>query len=789
MRTLDVWGLGFGGLLVACIGAGACSSHGAGLNDGHAGQVDDDAGSGTIVQVLPDGATIVVLPDGAPALLPDGAPVMPPPPPGDAGSINPGMVTGSTAPFDQKTAFDAVRKVKNLLIGLPPTDADVATVVATGSAGLQSLIITWTTDAATQPNFQAKMMFFFRNAFQQVGFTPTVDFQPQLLQNGGFDFGPLGTAAVGDDAFARLVQNLQDSFAMTAWQLVQEGQPFTQVLTTQRYMMTTGLKSLYLQIEMPDDQPYSFNTSGGLVWKLDYVNTIPLTDSLNPSSPNYMVFDDEPPATTTGFSLSPSCHGVGAVADGGMQTVVQFGGSSGFTSPTGGYAQLFQRLLGFTPRWPFLAQPLCWEHASKPYFTDQDMSDWQWVTTRAKTAADTTIQPYDLPTLRTTTELPLALPRVGFYTTPAFLALWNTNGSNQHRVTANQTLLAALGESFTSEDVIVPISETGLDSTHSVTGSDCLGCHKELDPLRQFWANQFDFNDRNDFPKGGLFTSATPNPRPATTGGVFAFATVNSMGASMLDLGPLIQQVSDGNPTSPLNQFALAVTQNLCFYANSAACSISDPGFRQIASDFQSGNYNFPALVKEFFSSTLVTGVPLPDGGAPPVASGDAGPPPGEAPVSISRRDHFCDALSNRLAIPDICSLAVPLPSQTQTATATIAGSVPADGFSRGAQSPVTPAAPNLFFRAAVEELCENLAPQVVDNAAHPVYASSDAADAINSMVTNVMGYPPTDPHYAQAVSILQAHATSALTQGASNALRSTFVLACESPTSVSIGL
>ena len=62
-------------------------------------------------------------------------------------------------------------------------------------------------------------------------------------------------------------------------------------------------------------------------------------------------------------------------------------------------------------------------------------------------AADRTpvIQPYDLPTLRAATTLTLSLPRVGFYTTPAFLALWNTNDSNQHRVTANQTLLVALG--------------------------------------------------------------------------------------------------------------------------------------------------------------------------------------------------------------------------------------------------------------------------------------------------------------------------------------------------------
>jgi hypothetical protein len=74
------------------------------------------------------------------------------------------------------------------------------------------------------------------------------------------------------------------------------------------------------------------------------------------------------------------------------------------------------------------------------------------------------------------------------------------------------------------------------------------------------------------------------------------------------------------------------------------------------------------------------------------------------------------------------------------------------------------------------------------------------------------MAYPPSDPNYAGAVSILQLHyaaaiAPTTMTLGApfpvapataapkgggatpTNALRSTFVAACESPTSVSIGL
>ena len=162
-----------------------------------------------------------------------------------------------SAPFAPVQAAAATRKVKGLLTGLAPTDEEIAKVGASGAAGLKELIGAWMTGPEFQPLFRDKMLFFFRNVFQQVGFTPTEDFKPQLLENGGFDFGPFGTGAVGDDVYFRMVQNIEDMFAMTAWQLLLEDKPFTEVLTTQRYMMTTALKSVYLQIEMPNDQPFA----------------------------------------------------------------------------------------------------------------------------------------------------------------------------------------------------------------------------------------------------------------------------------------------------------------------------------------------------------------------------------------------------------------------------------------------------------------------------------------------------------------------------------------------------
>jgi hypothetical protein len=452
-------------------------------------------------------------------------------------------------------------------------------------------------------------------------------------------------------------------------------------------------------------------------------------------------------------------------------------------NPYTGYAQLFQRLIGYTPRYQFVAMPQCWEHPSKPYFTTNDLNDWQMVTVNTKAASAAYTQPYDIPTLRSATSIAVALPRVGFYTTPAFLALWNTNDSNQHRVTANQTLLVSFGQSFTSANAITPLSMAGLDANHAVAGTECYGCHKSLDPLRQFWATQLDFNDRNDFPARGTFNGGAANPRPSATGGVLAFGSVNQAGATMFDLGPLLLSMQDTTGDTPITRFAIAMAQQLCYYANSSNCVESDPEFRRVALAFQNDNFNFLTLVKELMASPLVTAV-----------SSTATATQNGVTISIARRDHICSALSNRLKITDACALTAPLPSTTQATTLRIVSSVAADAFSRGSEIPVTPSDPTLFYRAASEMLCENISLQAVDaTGGGSPYASSNATAAIADMVSNIVGYPPSDSHYAMAVQILTDHFTMAMASPnkatATNALRSTFSLACQSPTFLALGL
>jgi hypothetical protein len=298
--------------------------------------------------------------------------------------------------------------------------------------------------------------------------------------------------------------------------------------------------------------------------------------------------------------------------------------------------------------------------------------------------------------------------------------------------------------------------------------------------MRQFWASQLDFNDRNDFPARGMMGTAA-NPRPTAIGGVFAFGNVNAPGASIKDFGALLGQVTDGgDPKQPLNRFALALTQRLCYFANSAPCAENDAEFRRVALSFEKSNFNFPSLIKELFSSPLVTG-----------ASATTTFTQVGIPISISRRDQLCAALSNRLERPDLCSLTAVLPTTAQAATSKTATSVPSDSFSRGSEAPITASDPTLFYAAGTEALCENLAPLVVDATANTVYTSANYQTALPDMVTRVMGYPSTDPHYATALKILQEDyaANIAAKAKATDALRSTFALACESPTALSFGL
>ncbi len=99
------------------------------------------------------------------------------------------------------------------------------------------------------------MLAHFRNVFPAEGVQHQEDMKGQYLEYGPFDLNP--TFSYGDTAYTRLEKNFSDSFARTALAIVEADQPFTNIITTRTHMMTTGLIAAYLQVEQPNDAPFS----------------------------------------------------------------------------------------------------------------------------------------------------------------------------------------------------------------------------------------------------------------------------------------------------------------------------------------------------------------------------------------------------------------------------------------------------------------------------------------------------------------------------------------------------
>jgi hypothetical protein len=226
-------------------------------------------------------------------------------------------------------------------------------------------------------------------------------------------------------------------------------------------------------------------------------------------------------------------------------------------------------------------------------------------------------------------------------------------------------------------------------------------------------------------------------------------------------------------------RFARAWTQKLCYFANSAPCPEDSAEFQRVADAFVSSGYDFYRLVRELFTSPLVTGAECIETG-----SGDL--------ASIARTRHFCGALSSRLGINDICGSNVLWTRdrvQIQNRNAMLAPTVPDDAFSRGDAYPLTVSDVNLFVNGSYERICLNVANEVVG--AGKTFDPAAGEANIDSLVERIMGLPPTDPRRPDARAVLAEHRTEALESGVTEleALQSTFVLSCLAPSVTVMGL
>jgi hypothetical protein len=637
-------------------------------------------------------------------------------------------------PFEPVTPQVYVPKVKNLMTGLAATDAEIAAVVADPKA-LRDEIDQW----MQLPEFQARMLDFFRNAFQQNQVTLA-----DLTANIGNNANNLTN--INQNYRARFERSLMDSFPMTAWQLVQEGRPFTETLTTNRFMLTTAMMSTlsYIDEHATDDNNKTTdrlaNRQAIPGFTLDPNTTATLDQSLDPTNANYLVFKD-PVTIPAGCTTTPAVPYVNLAT-----------GDKGAAN----YRTLYMFLYGstaYTPCYPTGNQTIT------PTFAETDWADWHMVTINPAAAGNTSPVFWDIVAQRGASAMSLHIPRIGFSGELAFASNWGTNTSNEMRVTANQALIVSIGQSIAGETSVTPFPVTATDSAHA-TDPACAGCHSQLDPLKQYFRQSWtlSYHDQLD---------TTQTPGGFNIGGV----TANGNG-----IGDLMATLA----THP--RFGLAWVQKLQFWANSTPADEADPEVLRIAAAFQTSNYDFKTLVREVFSSPLVTFA------APTKTTLEQG-----VVLSISRRDQYCTSLSNRLAIPDICGMVTPIPSSAQQAIAQRALLLPVDTYYRAFALPSLPTDPDLFFRQSTEAMCGLIAAQLIDlKTGTSRYVSTDPATAIADFVATIMDVPPSDPRSPAAVQILTDHfAAAKATTGvsATDALKSTFTTACIAPTSVIVGL
>ncbi len=634
-----------------------------------------------------------------------------------------------------------VAKVKNILVGLPPTEAELALVTEDRKA-LPGLIDGW----MALPEYQQKMMVFFELAFQQTQIS-AVDFLDIVPPNG---LGP-------GRAIPLLVQNARESFARTVLQLTAEGRPLTEAFTTRRLMMTPALMELYAFLDARQvnnagktddalarafpDRPVTVGTARG---------AIAFEETIDPESPKFMQWYSPDIAGLT-YGGQPSCDKIDPITAKLSAAVVH------------------GLLYGEIPNHLDAAGKNCGNRAGSQMseiVTASDFTAWKMVTLRTPGAGEARTVFYDLPKLRRVNELVLSTPRIGFFSTPAFFANWPTNASNQMRVTANQALIVATGTAVDGRDTTSPDTTPGLDEAHAPTESGCFNCHRQLDPTRSILSATYSW-----------FYYQQTDPALIRQPGLFAFQDVI---APIRTIDDFAQQLAQ----HPL--VSQAWGQKLCYYANSSACDVLDPEFVRVLQAFEAGGGSWNVLVRELLASPLTTNA------ARTKTITDNG-----AVVAVSRRDHLCAAINNRLGLVDICQLDSTFRGRPVSTIATIVGGMPSDGYGRGSTVPVLPNQPTLFYRAGLENVCVQLATQVIDAAANPDqpgarrWSSAQPDVAIGELVGTVLAMQASDPRAAQATAILTSHFQGAVAAGTSpkDALRSTFVAACLSPSFIGIGM
>lgn len=632
-------------------------------------------------------------------------------------------------PFDPLPRASALAKVKDFMTGLPPTDEEHDTYVVDPTA-LRGMIDTW----MTTPEFEARTIEIFDQLFQQ---QISTDNLAEYI-----DTTPNRAKAMNDRSGGKLVRSIADGFSRTAWSIVADGRPFHEIMTTRTFMLNVPQMVLLSWLDaaprddLAEDLPsWILQSHDGFSVGVRWTgNAVGPNQTLNPDGANFMTFwMPETPDAGCQNQMDARTTGRKALID-AIELMFRVPPSNVGCGTT------------------------------DAIFTD---ADWELrpVTLRVAGADEQATAFYAVGAMRDATELVLHSDRVGFFTTLGFSANWQSNDSNQHRVGANQTLIVGLGRTFNPEDIFAPADGATIDEGHATPDTPCYGCHKDLDPLRDFMRHSYTY-------AGSMRPESLAGDLPE----VAYFSVDGSDPVAGHGVGDLAAAMAGHE------RFAVAWTEKLCTMINADACDPTDPELTRIAGVFADANYDYRVLMAELMTSPLVTY------DSRTVTHDNIG----HAILPVSQ-DRFCRRMSLRLGIEDVCNLrgALDVPAALGKRMRALADGVPPVAYGRTAVLPFVSTAPDVFAAASAERLCQLVAEEWYGNQDGALLGPEDRDVALDQLVGAVMGLVGDDPRATAVRTLLDEHWTAALETGVTDvdALRSTFITACTSAPATSTAL
>lgn len=398
---------------------------------------------------------------------------------------------------------------------------------------------------------------------------------------------------------------------------------------------------------------------------------------------------------------------------------------------------------------------------------DSDFTDWRFVTFQE---VDEGGLPRfdDLPAFRNmgnNSTVQARIPKVGYFSSLAFIARYPTNGDNQFRNVVNQTLISGLGSTFNPSDNTPQPLEVGIPADHAERGTQCYSCHRMMDPMRLVFGKKMNFASR----AGTVFDEDLTS---------FAFQEYIRPMTGLDDLGAAIADHPD---------FAEAWVQKMCRAFNTSACSVIDSNFQAIVARFKASNFSFKEMYTDLLTSAIVTG------SSSSFTSETVG-----FNVARTRRDQFCHSLEARQKQILLARGRTPASfnsGEVICGNRDIRDKVNAIGEDqtiRGVESVINSYPLDAFTMQAIERTCAGFGVYFV-NANNGISTSEDDLDeSIDLLTRYIAGLPATHPRHdslKDALRLTYQEARETHNMNARDALREVATLACTTPDSISMGL